>query len=358
MKKIRVINFVPGLDSGGIAMLMNEWYRRKDSIIEFDIATIGKGMIYDKLLNDKCNLLDFYPITQIGIIKYIKVAYKIIKEGKYDIVHAHVGMMSVFVFLAAKLAGVKCRILHAHGTKYNQDNGKFFNSIIVSILKKASVFLATDYVACSKSAANYLFGNRIAEEKAVIVSNGIDLNKFTFKSIENRRYKVIGYVARFDEVKNHKFLIDVFYELKKSRDDVKLLFVGGGDYKDILKYAKKKKVENYLTILPPQLNINEIYNKMNVFAFPSKNEGFGIVAIEAQACGIPTIISEGVPKDTMVSSLVVQRKLDVELWKKTIEKMLDYEQKKDVHKEIKVHGYDIADSSMKMMDVYKKGISR
>ncbi len=234
MKKIKVLHFVPGLGSGGIGVLMLEWYKRKADSVEFEIATIGKGMIYDELTTLGCRIYDFEPIRNVGFIKYIRNAYKLIKKNDYDIIHSHVGMVSCFIFLAAILARKKRRILHAHATRYNRENGKPINTAVSKILKTLSVVMATDYLACSNNAAEYLFGKTKANKSAVVIKNGIDLSRFKYQERENSAQKTIGYVARFEESKNHIFLLQVFSEVLKTYEkSVELLLIGAGDHSKI-----------------------------------------------------------------------------------------------------------------------------
>ena len=356
MDCIKVINFVPGLGTGGIGILMREWYKRKYENVVFDIATIGKGMVYDSLTAQSCRIYEFEPISDVGIVKYVKNAYRIIKAKDYDIVHAHVGMISGFVFVAAILAGKKRRILHAHGIKYNQDDGSFVNTVVTKLLKRASVLLATDYFACSQDAANYLFGKKTANKRARIIHNGIDLDRFCFREKRKQDKKTIGYVARFEKSKNHVFLVDVLARLIERKQNVELLLIGGGDPSEVVSHAERLGVRDSIRIVEPQENIEDYYHEMSVFAFPSLYEGLGIVAIEAQACGTPTIISPGVPKEAIVSSFAKQAKLDVDLWATLIEEMIHNDRSYDAKQEIINNGYDIVSSSRALMDEYIRGL--
>ena len=328
MSKIRVISFVPGLGSGGIAALMREWYKRKDKEIVFDIATIGKGMAYDELVSQGCTVYSFEPISSVGIVRYVRNAYRIIVEGEYDIVHSHVGMVSCFIFIAALLAKRRIRILHAHGIKYNRDDGRII------------------------SAAIYLFGKRIAREKAIIINNGIDLQRFKYKEKKPGKPQVIGYISRFEESKNHIFLLKVLSLLLEHGKMVELLLVGDGDTKRIKDTAEKMHVDPFVRILPAQKSVEECYYAMDLFAFPSLYEGLGIVAIEAQACGVPTIVSPGVPDEVLISTLARKIELDVDRWVIEIEHMLEHPESKDVHEEIVRSGFDIDECTNKLMSVY------
>ena len=352
MSKIRVISFVPGLGSGGIAALMREWYKRKDKEIVFDIATIGKGMAYDELVSQGCTVYSFEPISSVGIVRYVRNAYRIIVEGEYDIVHSHVGMVSCFIFIAALLAKRRIRILHAHGIKYNRDDGRIISTILSTALKSLSVLLATHYLACSNSAAIYLFGKRIAREKAIIINNGIDLQRFKYKEKKPGKPQVIGYISRFEESKNNIFLLKVLSLLLEHGKMVELLLVGDGDTKRIKDTAEKMHVDPFVRILPAQKSVEECYYAMDLFAFPSLYEGLGIVAIEAQACGVPTIVSPGVPDEVLISTLARKIELDVDRWVIEIEHMLEHPESKDVHEEIVRSGFDIDECTNKLMSVY------
>ncbi len=330
---------------------MREWYIRKDANIQFDIATIGEGIAFDELVSRGCKVYTFEPIRKTGVVKYIKQSYQIIRSGDYDIVHSHVGMLSCFIFFAAILAKKKRRILHAHGTKYNSDKGGILNKTAVFFLKKSSVILATDYLACSTSAAEYLFGKRKTRKKARIIHNGIDFTRFKPLHSDSKR-NIIGYVARIEESKNHIFLLKVLAKLLNKGVDVELLLIGGGDSSCIRRVASDLHIDEYVTILPPQSKIEEFYQKMSVFAFPSLNEGLGIVAIEAQACGLPTIISPGVPDDALASSLAKKVELDEDLWAMSIEEMLKNQVQIDVHHELAGRGFDIVASTKELMNIY------
>jgi glycosyltransferase EpsF len=355
MDKIKVINFVPGLGTGGIGILMREWYKRKPDNIVFDIATIGKGLSRDELVLQGCTIYDFEAIRNVGVLQYIKNAYKIIKNGNYDIVHSHVGLLSCLIFIAARLANSRRLILHAHGTKYNQDDGSILNSVLILFLKQLSVLFATDYLACSKAASQYLFGNRIASSKAVVIENGIDLTRFKYKKSKQKKRKVVGYVARFEKNKNHGFLLKVLSKMRGFGLDVELLLIGAGDTEEVVNLAKEQGVDDYIRILPPQVDIENYYHEMDIFAFPSLFEGLGIVAIEAQACGLPIILSPGIPSEAIVSSLAIQVELNEDLWASKIDEMLRLVKKRDVHQEIINNGYDINTSSKKLMNFYARG---
>lgn len=349
---VKVINFVSGLDAGGVGALMKEWYRHKDKDITFDVATICGGLQCEELTKDNCNVVFFESIKSCGVFRYIKNAYKIIKQGNYDVVHSHVGVVSGFVFIASIFAGVKIRILHAHATKFNTDGGSIPNRLKYRLLRRLSIISATDYCACSNDAAVYFFGKSIAMKKTHFIHNGVDLDKFRFCETDTTSaLKYIGYIGRFEKSKNHIFLLKVFNKIHENDSCIRLLLLGNENNSELVEYVKANNLENYVEFLPPTNNTEEFYSKLNVFAFPSLNEGLGIVAIEAQACGVHCLLSPGIPDEAMVSELAEKEVLDMDLWAEKLKKMCYY-CKKDVKDQIIAKKYDIVSSSAEMMELY------
>ena len=115
---------------------------------------------------------------------------------------------------------------------------------------------------------------------------------------------VVGHVGRLHPQKNHDFLIDVFAEIKKKKPDAELILVGTGPLEE---KVRSKVADMGLTesvqFLGNRKDMNRIYQAMDVFVFPSLFEGLGIVAIEAQAAGVPIVCSEGLPPETDITPI-------------------------------------------------------
>ena len=173
---------------------------------------------------------------------------------------------------------------------------------------------ATDYFACSELAGRYLFGNKAFDRGEVkIIHNAIDVDKFKFDEAARKKLRqefgikdstvVIGHVGRFVQQKNHTFLVDVFKEYHKKNPDSKLLLVGSGPLEDeIKKKVERLDLEDSVLFLGQRDDINKLYSVMDVFCLPSLYEGLPVVGIEAQATGLPTIFSNRISKEVIVSS--------------------------------------------------------
>ena len=152
---------------------------------------------------------------------------------------------------------------------------------------------ATERIACSKAAGEYLFGN----DSVRVIHNAIDLNKFDHSKydISNVQYTSFVHVGRYSFQKNQIFLLEVFKEYLKLDDTAKLTLVGFGSLENhILKKAEEFGLRGHVTFLPPDSNIPEIYARANAMIFPSTYEGLGISLIEAQAMGVRCYVSENI----------------------------------------------------------------
>ena len=176
-------------------------------------------------------------------------------------------------------------------------------------------------MACSEVAGKWLFG----EEKFTIIHNAIDVDKFIFNQIvrENIRKEcevsrndfLIGHVGRFDAQKNHVFLIEVFKQVHKKCPKSKLMLIGEGA---LMQNIKKKiiqyKLQDSVIFTGSRDDANLFYNSFDLFVLPSKFEGLGIVAIEAEINGCTTYLSDKVPQEAKISDKTIYIPLNRNVW--------------------------------------------
>ena len=297
---------------GGVESVIMNYYRHLDhSKVQFDFICDEDStrIPYDEIkkLGGRVFLVPKYQ----NLPKYLKALEKLFKENKYRIVHANINTLSVFPLYAAKKAGVPIRISHSHSTSNPKE---WKRNLIKNILRPFSKRYATDYFACSELAGRYLFGNKAFDRGEVkIIHNAIDVDKFKFDEAARKKLRqefgikdstvVIGHVGRFVQQKNHTFLVDVFKEYHKKNPDSKLLLVGSGPLEDeIKKKVERLDLEDSVLFLGQRDDINKLYSVMDVFCLPSLYEGLPVVGIEAQATGLPTIFSNRISKEVIVSS--------------------------------------------------------
>ena len=112
---------------------------------------------------------------------------------------------------------------------------------------------------------------------------------------------VIGHVGRFTDVKNQSFLVDVFKEVQKIEEDSKLIFIGIGEqYETIHQKVRNFELQDNVIFAGQQNNVNEWMQSFDIFVMPSLYEGLPFVLVEAQAAGLPCVVSDSVNKDACI----------------------------------------------------------
>ena len=368
-KRYKVLHIVGGMDIGGTETMLMNLYRQVYNAIQFDfISYYEKDAYYDneiKELGGKVIKTD--SPSKVGQLKALINLYKIMKQGKYDVVHAHTLFNCGTVMLSAKLAGAKVRISHSH-TNLDKSNN-IIKKVYFSIMRMGIKIFSTDFVACSDSAGKYLFGKDIINNnKYKFLPNYIDYNKFLqcedCNSIRETLYIkkddiVVGHVGRFVDSKNHKFLIDIINNMVKKNEKVKAILVGDGPLrKDIEKKVKDLGIDKNIYFLGLRNDIDVILNNCDLFIFPSIYEGLGLVMLEAQACGIPCIVSEAIQSEADLGIGLLNRlelKDSCDEWSNKAFKLVGKKQKDkaNIKNSFKNKGYELNQIVSSLLDIYK-----
>ncbi|WP_294130916.1 glycosyltransferase family 1 protein [uncultured Clostridium sp.] len=366
MEPIRILYVNGGpMNRGGIESYMMNYYRNFDkSKIQIDFVAIGERATYDDEIESLGGKMYYIPKKSKNYLGYKKGLRNIFKSGKYKVVHTHMDAMGMTVLKEAKKFNIPIRIAHSHNTQHLTNN--HIKLKINEYARKNINKYATHMFACSELAGRWLFGDEAFESgKVEVIKNAINIEKFKFdmqkRNILRNKYDilndeiVIGHVGRFDYQKNHKFTIEMFQMLINKNKKYKLFLIGNGQLKDeIKKLIKSYGIEENVIILDACDNVNDFYNIFDIFILPSKFEGLGIVAIEAQVNGIPCILSDNIPMEAKVSENVKFISLDNKrLWIKEIkyvtENILD--RRHNIDNIIK-KGYDIKIQSKKLQNKY------
>ena len=281
---------------------------------------------------------------------------------KYDVIHIHSGSISALTIMAAEAdrAGVRKVIVHSHVTGETD-----------SIKHKALRFLASlsmsrhvdIYCACSRAAADWKFETKYAE-RALIIKNGIDVDRFKFNARmrESMRKQlkldgcfVVGHVGRFSSQKNHEFIVQIFRELSKRDSTARLLLVGDGeDRPAIEQMVRDCGLAEYVIFIGSKNNVQDYLQAMDVFVLPSRYEGLGIVAIEAQTAGLPVIASTRVPRDIELTDSVVFMSLEdgINQWINVIMRVSETVDRRDDSFRVRQAGYDVHTAAEHIRRIY------
>lgn len=361
---IRIAQIIGKWLGGGVESVVMNYYRHIDRTkIQFDFICDedSTNIPYDEIeqLGGRVILVPPYQ----KVFEYQKDLIKIFKDNNYKIVHSHLNTLSVFPLRAAKKAGVPVRIAHSHSTTNKKEWKK---NLVKQILRPFSKVYATDYMCCSELAGRWLFGNKEYKKGNVyLLNNAIDLDKFKYdEKIRKEKRKelnikddtlVIGHVGRFVEQKNHRFLIDIFNEVHKQNENSILLLVGQGPLMEEMKEkVKTLGIEDSVKFLGQRNDVNELYNAMDLFLFPSLYEGLGMVVVEAQVSGLPCVVSTKIPEIAKVTKKIVFINLEnnIKTWTEIIFNHLKNTTRKGIHFTDELKKYDIKLEACKLEKNY------
>ncbi|WP_064091693.1 glycosyltransferase family 1 protein [Rossellomorea aquimaris] len=306
---LRVLHVVVNMNRGGAETLIMNLYRNIDRTkVQFDFLTCKEGVFDSEILEmgGKIHLIPY--VTEVGHFGYVKELDRFFEEHSYKIVHSHLDRMSGLVLRAAKKAGVSVRIAHSHNTQSEGGIGaKTYKWLVGQYIN----WNATHMFACSKAAAQWLFGNQA--HKAFLLKNGIECDKFQFSFYIRNQARaelqlndetfVLGHVGRFCHQKNHMFLLETFAEIQKTIPNAKLILVGDGPLrKEITEKINNLELEQHVMLLGVREDIPSLLQAFDVFVFPSFHEGLPVTLIEAQGAGLPCLISDRVTKEVDMES--------------------------------------------------------
>lgn len=330
MKKIKILMILGNLHvcDGVASYAMNYYKSLNHELFQMDFV-VTKGNVDDKyrklIEGNNDNIYEFQFNNFITLFNSLKNFKDLLKKQTYDIIHTHVINISYFYLNIAKHNNIKYRILHSHTVL--QPEKKLYKRIRNCLLKKMVIRESNIYFACSMVAGESLFSNK----PFTIINNAIDIDKYKFNSQKRNTLRkkyllqdkiVIGNIGRFSEEKNQIFLIELLKELIKENKNIVLVLIGDGPlFNDIKEYVKLYNLENNVCLLGSRDDVSELLNMFDVFVMPSIYEGVGIAAIEAQANGLVTLLSDGIPKCTKVLPTTKHLSLsNINNWLKNIKK--------------------------------------
>lgn len=310
MKKICI--FCETWASGGIESLIASLLSRMDTEgLEIHLVA---AQVKDSVFTSKLEATGV-PIRQLSGSKSrwlanVRMFWALLKEQNYDVVHLHAfqGLQLLYLWLA-KRAGVSVRIAHSHGSDLRKSKLRSVKLLLHRLGKTLFGRCATARYADSTAAAKFLFGSGASE----VLPAGIDTERFRFvpESRDALRRElgledafVIGSVSRLVPEKNLGFLLDVLATLLPERPESVLLLIGSGPDEEVLRQkADTLGISEHVRFYGPSDKVYELLRAMDAFAFPSFAEGLGIVAVEAQASGLPVVASEHIPEEANLTPL-------------------------------------------------------
>ena len=354
---IRILHVLNGLGTGGAEAIVMNWYRHINRTkVQFDFLVRSKDNVYADEIADYGGRVFVMPSYPVHYFSNRRETTRFFKEHASDYVGIHVhgnALLYVNVFNIARKYGIDLRIYHSHSVATNV---KYFPFHVLNRCRIKR--LATDYFACSNAAGEWAFKNM----PYTVIKNGIISENFKYS--ENVRNSVrdllgisdktvYGHVGRFVPVKNHGFLLDVFQKIIQKDDNSVLLLLGEGELFDsIKKIVNEKGISDKVFFLGRRQNLSDYMNAMDVFLLPSFHEGLPIVAVEAQAAGLPTVLSDSITREVSLTDLVQFLPItDSSVWADQVLRIKNMP-RKNTQKEIIMTGYDISNSVQFLENFY------
>lgn len=229
--------------------------------------------------------------------------------------HCHTMFNCGIAMLAAIIAGIPCRMSHSHTTNPEQKKTLAY-TLYRFVMQMLIRLCGNEYVSCGVEAGETLYGKAFFKRKGIVIPNGIDICSYRFSQESRRKIRkkyniencfVIGHVGHYVEVKNQKFLLNLMPEILKIRpDSILLLFGEGTDRAMLEERVAQLGLEKFVHLMGNANNIPEILSAFDVFVFPSLFEGTPLALIEAQANGLPCIISNSIPQDACLTDDILR----------------------------------------------------
>lgn len=356
---LRVLQVVTYMGRGGLETMLMNYYRRMDrSLVQFDFLVHRDFRAdYDDEIESLGGRIFRIPRLVPWRGSYKKALDTFFKtHPEYRIVHVHQDCLSSVILKAAKQNGVPVRIAHSH----NSSQDKNLKYLIKLYYKRQIPRNATKLFACGEKAGDWMFGGAPYQ----VLSNAVEAKQYTFDAAKRAQMRsqlaiaadalVVGHVGRFHTVKNHAFLLSIFAQLKRQRENAVLLLVGDGDLrKDVERQAKAMGILDSVIFTGVRSDVPDLMQAMDIFVMPSLYEGLPVTLMEAQASGLPCLVSDGVPAECDITDLVKHLALDAgaAVWAQHIPDHTG-KTRSDTHAQIRAAGYDMETNAKKLQDYY------
>lgn len=356
----RVLQVVTIMNRGGIETMIMNHYRAIDRTkIQFDFLVHRQetGDYDGEIEQLGGQIYRAFPIRPWNYIQYFKWLKSFFENNYFYIaIHSHIQENSGLVFKIAQKYNLTNLIANSHIATLGIDYKFLFRQFGRFLTKKYS----TTKLACGTEAGKFLYGEN---SNFTILHNAINSDQFCFNPTKREQIRqklglsdnfVIGNISRFCAQKNHKFIIDVFEQIYKKNNLAKLLLIGDGPLKNsTLEIVNKKNIANNVIFLGLRSDIPELLQAIDIILFPSLFEGLPVSIIEAQAAGLPCILSDTIDYETAITSNVEFYSLNAPIseWanaildKKTFKRV-------DTTSQIVDAGYDVVQNTKLLYQLY------
>lgn len=383
---VRVLHVLGNTNLGGAESRIMDLYRHTDrNRVQFDfLVHSGEEGFYEKEIRELGGRIFRVPRFRIyNYFSYRKALKEFFqKHHEFALVQGHMTSTAAIYLPIAKKAGVKKTAAHARSAGVD----KGLKGTMTRFLRRNLADKADYLFTCSELAGISVYGEKAVQEgKTIFIPNAIDCAGFTFDPEKRKKMReelgltdaiIIGHVGRFHYAKNHEYLIRVFAKLCQmgiracgstaengADQDYHLILLGEGPLvEDTRKLAEELGVADRVHFLGNHKNIADYYQAMDYFVYPSRYEGMPGTIVEAQASGLPCLMSDTICREVMATELVETMSIEKEpkVWAEVLQRRIDALVSKQENREkyaakMAAAGFDVQAQAERMMRFYESG---
>ena len=332
MEKIKILMVMGSTGMAGTQMFVLNLVENMDLTrfqVDFAVDRGDDGTGIGKRLKELgCDIYNLPYFKVYNYFGFVRAWEKFLGEHHYDIVHGHSTNSAAVYLKIAKEKGC-ATIAHSHSSGYR---GGLLTRLTKRVFAKGAGKVADYWFACSDIAAERLYGKAYKSyPNYYIIPNAINMEAFCYDEKKAKRVRtelgvaddelLCGHVGTFTTPKNHDFLMDIFCELLKINPKARLVCCGAGPLMSKVKEkVRRLEIQKQIIFTGVVSNANEYMMAMDVMVFPSFNEGFPVTIIEAEATGLPVVMSDTITKEIDLTDLVHRYSLNepAASWAKSI----------------------------------------
>ncbi len=370
---VRILHILGNTQLGGAESRIMDLYRHMDrSVVQFDFVVHSKeeGYFNEEIRKLGGRIFRVPRFRVLNYFSYCRAWKKLLQEhrdadgrSEFHMIQGHMTSTAAIYLPIARKCGIETTIAHARSAGVDKGLKGILTRFLRRNLSKKADYLFT----CSELAGISVFGKKAVDQgRTRFLPNAIDCQKFAPDPLVREKIRrelgiencyVIGHVGRFHYAKNHEYLLRVFAELvkRKTRDYVLLLLGEGSGMEDIRILSRELGIGDKVYFLGNKSNVNDYYQAMDYFVYPSRFEGMPGTIVEAQTAGLRCLMSDTICKEVIATELVTTRSIreDPGLWADEIEQHLQYQRSSRVD-EMRELGFDVHGQAVLMTDFYTK----
>lgn len=306
---MRVLQVIPdiGVANGVMSVILN-YAKAMPSDIVFDVA-----FFVDKPNTRKAEIEALggevfrLPAPQAkGLLVNQMRSFFAAHPGHWQAIHIHCPHYAIFIAPAAKKAGLKRIAVHCHTTTFSLA-GNVFRNRLLSIYAK---YFVPKRFACSEGAGKMWYGRR----SFVVLKNAIDCRTYAYSADVREQVRaqekavdafVVGHIGQSTVTqKNHPFLFSVFARIVAEKPNAQLWLIGAVPTAQLSALAQKLNITEHIRFFGQRRDVPRLLQGCDVFVFPSTSEGLPVSVVEAQAAGLPVVLSDAVTREVACTPLV------------------------------------------------------